>query len=204
MNITSKFLRYWDGWPHLIWSEVEIQIANESQWEWVYSGFTHNRLATFRDMSFLRMGSVSFFPMFHFHAFFFLFVVPSVSLFPCTYPLPLSFTFFPPEVSPWECDCSHSFLCYIAFARRRKETAENLCRYNRPFNRVCFQSTSLWKTDVPLSVFHVQAADQRSPIQVLTQRRAAWLGWPRGTGHLPHAERCRYFSCVVSSTFHRR
>ena len=58
MNLTSKLLHYWDGWPHLLWREVglnEIQLANDSQWEWVYNGFTHNRHAIFRYMSFLRM-----------------------------------------------------------------------------------------------------------------------------------------------------
>ena len=42
---------------------------------------------------------------------------------------------------PWECDRSHSLLCCIAFARGHRETAENLCRYSRPFHRVCPQST---------------------------------------------------------------
>ena len=41
--------------------------------------------------------------------------------------------------------------------------------------------------------FDVQAADRRSPIQVLTQRKAAWLGWSSGTGHLSHTEHCRFF-----------
>ena len=41
--------------------------------------------------------------------------------------------------------------------------------------------------------FDVQAADRRSPIQVLTQRKAAWLGWSPGTRHLPHNEHCRWF-----------
>ena len=43
----------------------------------------------------------------------------------------------------------------------------------------------------PAQRFDVQAADRRSPIQVLTQRKAAWLGWSPGTGHLPHTEHCR-------------
>ena len=43
----------------------------------------------------------------------------------------------------------------------------------------------------PAQCFDVQAADRRSPIQVLTQRKAAWLGWSPGTGHLPHTEHCR-------------
>ena len=47
--------------------------------------------------------------------------------------------------SPWECDGSHSLLCCITFARGHRETAENLYRYSRPFNRVCSQSNSLWK-----------------------------------------------------------
>ena len=87
---------------------------------------------------------------------------------PLTYPVPFPlFSFFPflsPVTSatsfptaratflpyrqsypPWECDRSHSLLCCMAFARGHRETAENLCRYSRPFNRVCPQSNSLWK-----------------------------------------------------------
>ena len=43
----------------------------------------------------------------------------------------------------------------------------------------------------PAQRFDVQAADRRSPIQVLTQRKAAWLRWSSGTEHLPHTEHCR-------------
>ena len=43
----------------------------------------------------------------------------------------------------------------------------------------------------PAQRFDVQAADRWSPIQVLTQRKAAWLGWSPGTGHLPYTEHCR-------------
>ena len=43
----------------------------------------------------------------------------------------------------------------------------------------------------PAKCFDVQAADRRSSIQVLTERKAAWLGWSPGTGHLPHTEHCR-------------
>ena len=42
---------------------------------------------------------------------------------------------------------SHSLLCGIAFARGYRETAENLCRYSRPFSRVC-----IWKNDLLLIV----------------------------------------------------
>ena len=38
-----------------------------------------------------------------------------------------------------------SLLCCSAFARGHRETAENQCRYSRPFNRVGPQSNSLWK-----------------------------------------------------------
>ena len=41
---------------------------------------------------------------------------------------------------PWECDRSHSLLCCIAFVRGHRKTAENLCRYGRPFHTVCPQS----------------------------------------------------------------
>ena len=66
----------------------------------------------------------------------------------------------------------------------------------------------------PAQRFDVQVAGRRSPIHVLIQRKAffyfyffilfyfffikmfisfidAWLGWSRGTGHLPHTEHCR-------------
>ena len=46
-----------------------------------------------------------------------------------------------PPPRPWDCGRSHSLLCCIAFARGHKKTAENLCRYSRPFHRVCSQST---------------------------------------------------------------
>ena len=69
-----------------------------------------------------------------------LFPFPSPSL-----PYPLSLPSVLPELPPWECDRSHSLLCCIAFARGHRETAENLCWYSRPCNRVCPQSNSLWK-----------------------------------------------------------
>ena len=51
---------------------------------------------------------------------------------------------FPPPPPPIrECDRSHSLPCCIAFARGHRETAENLCRYSQPFNRVCPHSNSL-------------------------------------------------------------
>ena len=46
--------------------------------------------------------------------------------------------------------------------------------------------------------FDMQAADRRWPIQVLTQRQAAWLVWPPGTGHLPHTERFRWYFLYYS------
>ena len=58
---------------------------------------------------------------------------------------PFSLTFFPPEPPPPPppsrgCDRSHSLICCIAFTGGHKNTAENLCRYSRPFYRVCPQS----------------------------------------------------------------
>ena len=54
---------------------------------------------------------------------------------------------------------------------------------------------SLWKNDLPPPAqrFDVQAANKRSPIQVLIQRQAACLGGSPGTGHLPHTERWRSY-----------
>ena len=75
--------------------------------------------------------------------YFFLFLVPPVwqlalyispPIFPSlrlAFLIPCYFLLYP----PWECDRSHSLLCCIAFARGHRETAENLCRYRRPFKR---------------------------------------------------------------------
>ena len=67
---------------------------------------------------------------------------------------------------PWECDRRHSFLCCIAFAWGHRVIVENLRWYSRPFNRVCFQST-VSGMQPSVQRFDVQAADRRSPIQVL-------------------------------------
>ena len=60
MDIISKILCYKIEMASLIcslkWGLNKIQIANDSQWVWVYSDFTHNRFANFRNMSFLRGG----------------------------------------------------------------------------------------------------------------------------------------------------
>ena len=92
---------------------------------------------------------------------------------------------------PWECDRSHSFLCCIAFARGHGETAENLCRYSRPFNRVCPQSNSLWKM-TSRSAFRCE--DRGPAVTHPSIDPAKRLGWSPGTGHLPHTEHCRLFS----------
>ena len=60
---------------------------------------------------------------------FFLFSSPSLSY-------PLSLPSLLPELPPWECHRSHSLLCCIAFARGHRETAENLCRYSRPSEKL--------------------------------------------------------------------
>ena len=125
------------------------------------------------------------FPLFSFFPF--LSPVTSATSFPTARATFLSYR---QSYPPWECDRSHSLLCCIAFARGHSETAENLCRYSRPFNRVC-PSLAVSEKWPPARCFDVQAADRRSPIQVLTQRKAAWLGWSPGTGHLPHIEHCR-------------
>ena len=98
---------------------------------------------------------------------------------------PFLFTLFPPEVPPWECVRSHSLLCCIEFAREHNETAKNLCRYNRPFNRGCPQSTVSEKM-TSRSVFRCAGREPTiTPIQVLSQRQTAWLGWS------PVTSRCK-------------
>ena len=61
-------------------------------------------------------------------------------------PFPLSpflpfypfFRFVPARASPLENVTAAILVCFIALGHR--ETAENLCRYSWPFNRVCPQS----------------------------------------------------------------
>ena len=48
--------------------------------------------------------------------------------------------------------------------------------------------------------FDMQPVDRRYPIQVLTQRQAAWLG-PPGARHLPHMERCRWLEICNDTIF---
>ena len=125
---------------------------------------------------------------------------------PPSLPYPLSLLpSLPPELPPMRMwDRSHSLLCCIAFARGHRETAENLYRYSRPFNRVCPQSNTVSEKWPPAQRFDAQVADRRSPIQVLTQRKAAWLGWSPGTGHLPHTKHCRsLFHYHFPSIFHQ-
>ena len=78
------------------------------------------------------------FPLFSFFPF--LSPVTSATSFPTA-----RATFLPYRQSypPWKCDRIHSLLCCIAFAQGHRETAENLCRYSLPLNRVCPQSNSL-------------------------------------------------------------
>ena len=70
---------------------------------------------------------------------------PLSSAVPFLSPVTCHFLLYRQSYPPWECDRSHSLQCCIAFARGHRETAENLCRYSWPFNRVCPQSNSLWK-----------------------------------------------------------
>ena len=82
----------------------------------------------------------------------FLFIFPPVWRFTFLHPYPLfpfppfffslSFISFQPVVSPLRMTMKMQpfspMLYCIAFARGHKETAENLCRYSWPFNRLCF------------------------------------------------------------------
>ena len=132
--------------------------------------------------------------------FFLLFLVPHVRLLPFTYlhphfpfppffPFPFSFTFFPPEVPPWECYRSHSLLSAVSHlhdgtGKLWKTCADTVSHFTESVPSL--QSLKKWP---PARLFNMQAGDQRSPIQVLTQRQVAWLGWLPVARHLPHTER---------------
>ena len=110
----------------------------------------------------------------------------SPPLFPLLVPpffqFPLSFTFSPPEVPPSL--RSHSLWSCIAFAQGHRKTAENLCRYNRPFKSLS-PVYILWKKDLPLSVSICR---------------------PRTGGHpskyWPSAKQIDLCDCLVSDTYH--
>ena len=84
-----------------------------------------------------------------------LYISPTFFPFPLpSFPYPLSLPSLPPELPPmrmWPQPLSP--ICCIAFARGHRKTAENLCWYSRPFNRVCLQSNSLWKMTSRSSAF---------------------------------------------------
>ena len=76
-------------------------------------------------------------------------------------------------------------LCYIAFARGYRELRKT-CADTIGHLTESVPSLTVSEKLPSVQRFDVQAAERRSPIQVLTQRKAAWLGWSPGTGHLPH------------------
>ena len=64
-------------------------------------------------------------------------------------------------------------MLYIAFAQWHGKTAEKLYEKSRLFKRVGRPTVpEKW----PAQRFDVQATERRSPIQVLTQHEAAWVG----------------------------
>ena len=115
---------------------------------------------------------------------------------------PFSLTFFPPEPPPPPLeDVTAAILSYAAshlqggIRTLRKTCADTVGHFTESVPSL--QSLKKWP---PAQSFDMQAADRRSPIQVLTQRQAAWLEWLPGAGHLPrtyHArERCWYTDSV--------
>ena len=88
--------------------------------------------------------------------FLYLLVLPPVSLLPWTYPYPFStvllssflllshFFYILSARGPRLENVTAailSYICCIWFVRGHRETAENMCWYSRPFNRVCPEST---------------------------------------------------------------
>ena len=111
------------------------------------------------------------------------FAVPSLS--PVT-------SFFTARITPHE-NVTAAILSYAVshlhegIGKLRKTCADTVGHLTEPV-----PSLTVSEKWPPAQRFDAQAVDRRSPIQVLTQRKAAWLGWSPGTGHLPHTEHCRY------------
>ena len=119
--------------------------------------------------------------------YYFLFVFPPARLLNFTSPFLLSsrfsiFHFLPARGPPFENVTSP--MPFSPMLYRLCTRAQKNCGKPMPIQSAIQQSlypiNSLWKNDFPMSM---QAADRRSPIQVLKQRQAAWLGWPPGIGH---------------------
>ena len=142
---------------------------------------------------------------------FFLFVFPPVRLLPFKYPHPLFllFPFFP--FPPFFCllpargssleNVTAAILSYaVSHLHEGTEKLRKTCADTVGHLTEFVPSLQSLKKWPPAQRFDMQAADRRSPIQVLTQRQAAWVGWPPGTGHLPYTECCRLHAIL----FHRR
>ena len=127
---------------------------------------------------------------------------------PLTYPPPFPvFSFFlslPPEVPPmrmWPQPFS-SMLYRICTSHKGIEKLRKTCADTVGHLTESVLSLTVSEKWPPAQRFDVQAADRQSSIQVLTQRKAAWLGWSPGTGHLPHTEHCRSVSIYTVSVIY--
>ena len=128
------------------------------------------------------------------------------------YVSPTFFTFPPPSLPyplslPWDVPPSRmwlqpfSLILYRICTRARRNCGKP-CADTVDHLTESVPSLTVSEKWSPAQRFDVQVADRWSPIQVLTQRKSAWLGWSPGTGHLPHTEHCRlgkkyfrFFSC---------
>ena len=119
---------------------------------------------------------------------------------PYTYPAP--FSPFPPPSLFYPLLSLPSFFHENVTAAILSYVVSHLQEGTRKLRKTCADTVGHLTESVPsLTVSEkwppvqhsdVQAAGRRSPIQVLTRQKAAWLGWSPGTGHLSHTERCRY------------
>ena len=146
----------------------EMLITNLRPYYWNSIWLVTQKLANFR----VTLHFFFFYSWFHLHDYCVVHIPTPYFPFSPFFPSSHFFHFLPardPPAPRWECDRSHSVLRRIAFARGNMVTAKNLCDYSRPY-RVCPQSTVSEKMTPPPVLaakdFDVQAANQRSPIQI--------------------------------------
>ena len=100
-------------------------------------------------------------------------------------------SFFTARVTPYE-NVTAAILSYaVSHLHEGTEKLPKTCADTIGHLTESVPSLTVSEKWPPAQRFDMQAADRRSPIQVLTQRKDAWLGWSPGTGHLPHTEQCR-------------
>ena len=116
---------------------------------------------------------------------------------PPSLPYPLSLPALPPELPPMKMWTAAILSYAVSHLHESTGKLRKTCADTVDHSTESVPSLTVSEKWPPAQRFDVQAVDRRSPIQVLTQRKAAWLGWSPGTGHLPYTEHCPFFQNAI-------